>query len=346
MARPLHQFVLDYLELCGADRDLVEPQVYDLLLPPELASSLELGRGFADEMVRLLFDAEAVADYPNGLLVSCGTPFLDALLKQAQQGGCKAQLFDNRYAMPPYNLEKRMRSLFSLPKGAGLRFDPATPYYFTTHFYWFQGTLVSDEKLQYPFQLAIQRYHGRPERRPIGQLIEQGDPFPSLPYPFAGGLSLEQTYLLARQEAVGKMEQLLQRYRSSLQIQASIELTRIRHYFAELRSELAAKKKETIDSALRALALEEEARLHDVEKKLSLRGELQLMNLLLLHRIHYLIEIEIEGLRKAVPSLKLIWDPLEDAFLPMVCPHCSAPTMQLTLHKEQLSCPLCIQGSH
>ncbi len=55
---PLEEFLRDYAETTGGVWDEVEPQVYDLMLPG--------GDGVREpEMVRLVFDPEALPEHPG-----------------------------------------------------------------------------------------------------------------------------------------------------------------------------------------------------------------------------------------------------------------------------------------
>src|SRR5580704_4240476 len=82
---PLEQFVRDDVEAGGGVWDEIEPQVYDLLLPPPLAAAA--GAGQASPVVRVTFDPEALADHPQSQLASLGTPLVDRLLTDALQRG-------------------------------------------------------------------------------------------------------------------------------------------------------------------------------------------------------------------------------------------------------------------
>src|SRR5260370_30887447 len=88
---PLEDFVRDYVEVIGGVWDEVEPEVYDVLLPPgEDAAALDTaGRG----VLRIAFDPEALPEHPGAQLASFGTPLIDRLLTDALRRGRSAQLY-------------------------------------------------------------------------------------------------------------------------------------------------------------------------------------------------------------------------------------------------------------
>src|SRR5262245_31908342 len=82
---PLENFVRDYIECIGGAWDIVEPDVYDLLMPPDAGSVGEdiAGRG----MVRIAFDPEALPEHPDARLASFGAPLIDSWLEDAMRRG-------------------------------------------------------------------------------------------------------------------------------------------------------------------------------------------------------------------------------------------------------------------
>src|SRR5215813_1057252 len=83
---PLEAFLRDYLETVGGAWDEVEPQVYDVILPPG-------SDGAGDSVLRLTFDPEALPEHKGAQLASFGTPLVDRLLADAVTRGRAAELY-------------------------------------------------------------------------------------------------------------------------------------------------------------------------------------------------------------------------------------------------------------
>src|SRR5437879_527708 len=83
---PLENFLREYAEVIGGMWDEVEPQVYDLMLPGGEPAG-------EPEMVRLVFDPEAIPEHPGAQLASYGTPLVDRLLADAVNRGRHLELY-------------------------------------------------------------------------------------------------------------------------------------------------------------------------------------------------------------------------------------------------------------
>src|SRR3954470_20465169 len=120
---PLEEFLRDYAEVTGGMWDEVEPQVYDLMLP---------GRDSAGEpeMVRLVFDPEAIPEHPGAQLASYGTPLIDRLLADAVERGRFARLYLLGLNLNPRAPPGRARRALTLPPGAGLRVERVRALHF------------------------------------------------------------------------------------------------------------------------------------------------------------------------------------------------------------------------
>ena len=86
---PLESFVRDYAESTAGAWEEVEPQVYDLLLPPTANDA-----SFFDQtIVRVAFDPEALPEHPGSQLASYGTPLVERILDDARKRGRFAQFY-------------------------------------------------------------------------------------------------------------------------------------------------------------------------------------------------------------------------------------------------------------
>src|SRR5689334_1526420 len=98
---PLERFVRDYAEEAGGAWEELEPQVYDLLLPPESAAAA--GR----DDLRLAFDPEAIPEYPDAQLATLGAPLIDRMLADALERGRRSELYVVGLNLHPHGLAGR-----------------------------------------------------------------------------------------------------------------------------------------------------------------------------------------------------------------------------------------------
>ena len=157
---PLEEFLRDYAEVTGGMWDQVEPQVYDLLLPGREAAG-------EPEMVRLVFDPEAVPEHPGAQLASYGTPLVDRLLAEAVDRGRHITLYMVGLNLATQGVEDRLRRAVTLPQGFGLKLERARPLHFPQAVFWFEATFVSDQKEQDLLTVAIDLHYGRQDRKSV-----------------------------------------------------------------------------------------------------------------------------------------------------------------------------------
>ena len=125
---PLESFVRDYAEVTGGVWDEIEPQVYDLLLPAEQTDNN--GDDFTDrEILRVVFDPEAVPEHPGSQLAGFGSPLVDRLLDDAVRRGGYGRAFVTGLNLSPHKLEGRVRRAVTcegLELETGARRGPST----------------------------------------------------------------------------------------------------------------------------------------------------------------------------------------------------------------------------
>ena len=109
-AAPLEEFLRDYAETTGGVWDEVEPQVYDLMLPGGGTSAAG-----EPEMVRLVFDPEAIPEHPGAQLASYGTPLIDRLLADAVDRGRHLDVYRVGLNVQAQGVEDRLRRAAKLP---------------------------------------------------------------------------------------------------------------------------------------------------------------------------------------------------------------------------------------
>src|SRR3990172_1221788 len=110
---PLEKLLLEYVDAVGGVWQDVEPQVYDVMLPASVTAQLDLPA--RDEMIRIAFDPEAVADYPDVHLMAFGNPLLDRVFEHAQSLGRSSRIYLTGHNLSPHDLPSLLRRGLQAP---------------------------------------------------------------------------------------------------------------------------------------------------------------------------------------------------------------------------------------
>jgi hypothetical protein len=285
---PLEKFLLDYFDIVGGAWQAAEPQVYDVMLPRALAD--QIGVAAPEEMLRLAFDPEALADHPGAHLMAFGNPMLDRVFEHAQTLGQSARVYLTGFNLAPHDLPSTLRRSLQTPPDIELRPGAPRVYHFTQAIFWFQATFISDEKEHSTFPVGVDLHYGRLARHLEDVLrsaiVSETRPFP---YPDAPRIALPRAYRVAREEATRTVGVAASARLAELQQVLQRETQRIRSYFADLRAEVherqarAAAKDEDIArfvSQQDALDREEQAQISELTRKMALRVQARLLNVL------------------------------------------------------------------
>lgn len=347
---PLEKFLLDYVDIVGGVWQPAEPQVYDVMLPPTLAGPL--GLATPDEMIRLAFDPEALADHPHAHLVAFGNPMLDRIFEHAQALGQSARVWLGGFNLSPHDLPSTLRRSLQTPADVGLKPGVPRVYHFTQAIFWFQATFISDEKEHSAFPVGVDLYYGRLARHLEEVLrsavVSETCPFP---YPNAPRISLPHAYQVAREEATRTIAVAASARLAELQQMLQRETHRIRSYFADLRAELGerqaraeAKGEDAARFALRqdALVREEQAQISELTRKMALRVQARLLNVLWVVQPKLRVRVRLASPRGVSGETDVVWDPALQKVEATVCAQCGRPTLALALTRAgAVVCPEC-----
>jgi hypothetical protein len=234
---PLERFVRAYLEATGGVWEEIEPQVYDVLLPPGVE-----GAGPATPaggVLRISFDPEALPDYPGTQLASFGTPFIDRLLADALQRGRSARFWLVGLNLIRHDLTTRIRRAIPVAAPGELRIERMRALEFPQAVFWFRVEFVSDQKEQVVVPVAIDLHYGR-EVRHLEQLLDPARLVeqPGQPLPEVRRASVAAAYATAWAEAQRTIAALANIRGRELEERCQQQLVRLRQYYADLRSEL------------------------------------------------------------------------------------------------------------
>lgn len=347
---PLELLLRDYVETAGGVWDEVEPQVYDVLLPP--AARGEARETGERDVVRVAFDLEAVPEHPGAQLASFGTPLVDRVLADAMQRGRYAQLYLLGLNLAPYDLAERTRRALTLPAKAELEIERARALHFAQALYWFEASFISDQKQQELLPVAIDLYYGRQVRHHERLLdAERLAGSPSVTLPESRGRSVAAGYRLSRDRAVRTVSGLANARLRELIDRTEPQIERMRRYYADLERELEEQARRA-DSrggdverfVSRRAALEREARLRisELRQKTTLRVDLRLLNVLVVQQPKLLLAARLNVGGASPQRLELIWDPLIEALEAVPCPQCGSPTYAFEPTRlGRPGCPAC-----
>jgi len=354
---PLEQFVLKYVEAVDGLWQPVEPQVYDVLLPPEDEQSLDL-RSVADTS-RLAFDPEALGDYPNAHPMVFGNPTLDRVFQHAQSLGQVGRVYITGLNLAPYDLAGILKRNLVLPDGVVLQVHAPRIRHYRAMLFWFQTTFVSDEKEQLTFITGIDLHYGRPARH-LQQLLREASvsETPPVAYPDATAITPAQCYGLAREEAVRAITVAAHERLANLQRFLLRETERISRYFADLREELDERRDRALarsspgaeiqpfDDQRTALDREEQAQLIELRRKMALGAQVRLLNVLNVIQPKLGVMLRLSPQKGAAGEADIVFDPVTQKPEPWPCPNCGRPTLSLALTSAgQVVCADCARIS-
>ena len=351
---PLETFLRDYADTSGGLWEEVEPQVYDLMFPPGAG---DLAAAAGADVVRVAFDPEALAEYPEAQLATYGTPLVERLLADAVARGRHAELFFVGLNVAPPGLTDRAARALTLPEAAALRIERVRVLHFPQALFWFEATFLSDQKEQELLPVAIDLHHGRQVRH-LERLLDRThlahEPWAALPE--SRHLGLEAAYPIARDRVVRTLAALANSRARELGERLGRQVERMRRYYRDLRAEVEdqsdrARNRGEEDVAKftarrEALEREEQLRIGELRQKSSLKVHLRLINLLKIHQPKLLLQAAVHtagsGASAMAIPLELIWDPLVEGFEAVPCPSCGQPTFVLGSGRSgALACPAC-----
>jgi hypothetical protein len=343
---PLEQFLRDYTELRQGAWDEIEPQVYDVLMD--------------EEVLRVTFDPEALAEHPAAQLASAGSPLVDRLLADARQRWNFARLHRLGLNLHPHNLEARLRRTIALSDKQTLRLDRVRPMNFTQAVYWFTAEFISDQREQDVLSVGADLHHLR-EVRHLDRLLDlnQLSDAPVELYADARRASVSAGYRLARDSAVRTLGTLANTRAREIAVRVDRQAGRMQRYYDQLQAEIDERAgrearreaddeaESRLESRKQAVVRERQLRIAEVRQKGELRVRMELSNLLLIQQPKLLLYATLAEHRQSA-AIEIIWDPLTDAMEAVACPKCRRPGFAFRFEpRGGLGCPDCIgAGGH
>jgi hypothetical protein len=347
----LELFVRDYVEAVGGVWDEIEPQVYDLLLPPDALAPNAPARS----ILRVTFDPEALPEHPHAQLASFGTPLVDRLLAAAVDRGRHGELHLLGLNLDPFNLPTRLARGLSLADDLELRIGRIRALEFPIAAYWFEATFISDQKEQEIVSVAVDLHSGR-EVRHVERLLDPArlSDKPAAVLPAASGIEPSAAYRAARQQVLRTLSSLANLRSRELQERLRRQAARMKQYYDDLLRELdedshRARNRDAdavkFTTRREALERERQTRIAELHQKNALTVELELLNFLVVRQPKLVAAASVTDKDGCTKEFELAWDPLVEAVEPVACSVCGHPTFELVRRRRgELACPACARA--
>lgn len=339
---PLEQFVRDYVDAREGAWDEVEPQVYDLLIGPE--------------MLQVAFDPEALPEHPEAQLASLGSPLIDRLLSDASQRWSTGRLYRIGLNVHPHDVESRVRRAIALSADAAMKIGRTRLMQFPQAIFWFKATFASDQKEEEILPLGIDLHYLRELRHLEGLLTnDRLAEAPETPLAEAKHQGLAAGYRAARGHAVRTVASLANARRREWARRVEKQIARMSIYYAQLRKEAddqAARPRGprsdnaedvTARSAARREAIDREERLRiaELRQKSAVRVRIKLGSWMVIHQPKLTVDASLTYKDKEVGRVQIVWDPLAETVEAVACPTCGQPTFELRVGRMGVGCPQC-----
>ena len=354
----LADFVLNYYREGGA---IVEPPaygVYEVLLPDELASRLDV-----PAYQRFAFD-DALATETDGAgevtRLGYGHPLVESLIEAARQVPACTRLYVNTVRLDKRGLADLARQALSSPNARLAEVKDQAESRTLGHYvrFNFKAALITDEKREQLLSVLMDAQGGYAvkELAEIERLttLETKPGFEHLPVMPPVWLPDEEP--LSRQALEGLLERAkraaldeLAEPLDSLQRRAArfleLDHARLEQYYDDMQRDLkrrleratddpstssGQRRRKSLEDKLTAVQAEREAKLADAEAKYRLRVELELINLLVIAQPRLVLPMNVEN-RTATVTRTVVWNPLLHRIEPLTCDVCGRASARLFL---------------
>jgi hypothetical protein len=349
----IESFIKRYLEAIGGMWDEVEPQVYDVLMPPGSPYVTAID----EDILRLAFDPEALPEHPNAELITYGAPLFDSLLEDSQKRFSFARTYLlTGFHLPSFDIERRIRRELRTPDDTNIRFNDIRPLHFANALFWFRATFMSDQKEQDLFSVAIDLHYGR-QARHLSDILSTGSltETKAMPYPDASRIPLMKSYQIALSSIVGTVGAVANIHKREMDERLQTQIARMTQYYNDLHEEM----KERIERAeqrdsdttklydqLGVIDRERKIRINELKNKAVMRVEIELLSLMILSQPKLHAQVDLVPKKGTPGSTELVWDPLTEKLEAAECPNCKHPTFSLSPDlRGGLVCQDCSQNT-
>jgi hypothetical protein len=355
---------------------IVEPPAYgvhDVLLPDKAAH-----RWSVPSFLRVAFGdttlPKAILEEEDQKIFRLGYnhPLVETLSEERRHRQANALAHINNIRLEKRGLTQVARQSVSLPNSRLTTVPRQVEYPALSHYvvFNFKVSLITDEKRErlVPLMMDLQAGHAVANRTQIEALMSlenesafaglspapvrwmetKGDP---LTEPLLSAL-LERATQAVLDEMATPIENLRRRAARHLEL----DRARLTEYYDDLARDIQRRIARATDDARRnaledrtkAIQIEREAKLADIEAKYHLRVEMTLVNLIVITQPKVLLSVQI-GDRHAKTRRTVVWDPLLHELEPLACDVCGRPGQRLffcanghLIHEECLLGEQCV----
>jgi len=333
---PLESFVRDYVDARDGVWDEIEPQVYDLLMGPE--------------MLQIAFDPEALPEHPEAQLASLGSPLFDRLLSDAARRWNSARLYRVGLNLYPHGIESRVRRAISLPVDASVRVERVRAMGFPQAVFWFKAIFSGDQKEEELLPLGMDLHYLR-EVRHLDALLayDRLSDSPETYLSEARHASLPAGYRAARGHVARTVAPLANTRRREWAGRTQKQIARMSAYYAQLRVEAVARAARSSDpeaearaaSRREAIDREEALRIAELRQKSAIHVQVGLASVMIVVQPKLLIATTVTTKGQTPSRLDIVWDPLLETIEAVPCPACGQTTFAFRTSRAGLCCENC-----
>lgn len=347
---PLEDFLVRYIDSSGGACDCLEPQVYDVLMPPEESR----GPQPADQaLLRLAFDPEALPEHPGAQLAGFGTPLVDRLLQSAIARGSRTELYRVGLAASPRQAATCILRTLTLPAATRLEIVRARTTSVAQAVFWFEATFVSDQKEQELVPVGIDLLFGRQVRH-LDLLLDRSSlaEAPGEVHPELRRISLPTAYTRGRDRVFRTFAAMANSRQRELGERLDRQSARMNRYYADLCHEIddsLARARSRGDDPAKLLARQEacrresELRISELRRKSALQMHVRLVGLAVIRQPKLIYQAQLLTNRLPPAPLELVWDPLTESLEAPECGVCRKPTFTLAGNRGgAASCEECL----
>ncbi|MBI3270421.1 MAG: hypothetical protein HYZ53_15535 [Planctomycetes bacterium] len=328
----LEGFVSAYLEHRGCLVEPLEPGVQQVLGGGKAGSWPKEG-----ELARLVFDPEAVTEYPDAVPVFFGTPRADDFLDEGKALAPVARGFRAELPVAVHDLAQRLGRSLHAP-GFVIEVLPGRSRYDLLGLFLFRATFVGEEREEELYAAGVDLALGRAHRgiegwAALGGIVSRR-PRPLLDGPM---MPLRKAQALAWQEVLPRVQAGRRTREEAARERVGLELGRLRDYFDESLRELEERRVEAAGAAgeweekRRVTVAERDRRVLELEGKQVLRVEATLASLLLVGVPRQVASFRLRTKTHVSADVEVLYDPASESVLPPDCPGCGRPTTEWCL---------------
>jgi hypothetical protein len=340
--RELETFVIDYLRHRGSLVEPVHPDVYELLLPDEVAE--ELG---APAYQKVAFaDSNGVE---NAVRLGYNHPLVEEIVTAARAEPAATRFYVNNLRLTKSGLAELAQQSWALPNSRVVELPRATIARCRSHYvrFNFKAALVSDDKQERLVSLLMDAHAGHTAAAataieqaanslnsdvvlatlPDAPMRWQGPGGAALPGPLHQE-TLQELLRRAKTAVLHELSAPLDQLQRRTRRFRRLDEARLEEYYDDIEKDLkqrlataSPERRPGLQEKLAGVAGERAAKLADVAERYQVRLDLTLLNAMVIVQAKLVLPVSIEN-RTTKTAVYAVYDPLLHCLEPLVCAVC------------------------